>query len=175
MVVTLDHTPTPNTASARAAAAQEARDVADSLGLPPLVPHGVDEGRPVRVIVIGAGFSGLGAAIYLPQQIRNLSLQVYDRADDIGGVCESPRPPPFSHSSNLPSGASHPSSPFTSRPALPVLGDREPRWEKGGRKVAVRGGSERGVRWEQSPHLTSPRLTSPRTRLRFVLADNKGT
>lgn len=88
MVVTLDHTPTPNNVEARAAASREAREVADSLGLPPLVPHGVDEGRPVRVIVVGAGFSGLGAAIYLPQQIRNLELQVYDRAEDIGGVCE---------------------------------------------------------------------------------------
>lgn len=110
MVVTLDHTPTPNTASARAAAAQEARDVAASLGLPPLVPHGVDEGRPVRVIVIGAGFSGLGAAIYLPQQIRNLSLQVYDRADDIGGVCTYHSP------LHTPS-----SLPFSLTPVLPLL------------------------------------------------------
>ncbi|EXJ73481.1 uncharacterized protein A1O5_03242 [Cladophialophora psammophila CBS 110553] len=46
----------------------------------------IDEYRPLRVIVIGAGISGILASIRLPQKIANLSLQVYEKNADVGGT-----------------------------------------------------------------------------------------
>jgi NADPH-dependent 2,4-dienoyl-CoA reductase/sulfur reductase-like enzyme len=42
--------------------------------------------RPVRVVVIGAGFSGILAAIRIPERLRNVELVVYEKNEDIGGV-----------------------------------------------------------------------------------------
>ncbi|TXT03807.1 hypothetical protein VHUM_04371 [Vanrija humicola] len=55
-------------------------------GCLPLVEKPIHTGRPVRVIVIGAGFGGIGAGVYLPQHIKDLDLQIYERGTDIGGV-----------------------------------------------------------------------------------------
>lgn len=46
----------------------------------------VENLRPIMVRVIGAGFSGILAAIRLPQKIRNIDLVVYEQAEGIGGV-----------------------------------------------------------------------------------------
>ncbi|OQD75619.1 hypothetical protein PENDEC_c006G03066 [Penicillium decumbens] len=46
----------------------------------------VDEARPLRVVVIGAGISGIFACIRLVQRIPNLDLCVYDKNADIGGT-----------------------------------------------------------------------------------------
>lgn len=46
----------------------------------------IDDARPLRVVVVGAGISGILAAIRLPQRIPNLSLQVYEKNGDIGGT-----------------------------------------------------------------------------------------
>ncbi|KAK5461406.1 hypothetical protein LTS15_003469 [Exophiala xenobiotica] len=46
----------------------------------------IDDYRPLRVIVVGAGISGIIASIRLPQRIPNLSLQVYEKNADIGGT-----------------------------------------------------------------------------------------
>lgn len=46
----------------------------------------IDDTRPVRVICIGAGFSGVCAAIRLPQRIPNLDLVVYEKNSDVGGT-----------------------------------------------------------------------------------------
>lgn len=46
----------------------------------------VDEGRPLRVIVIGAGISGIIACIRFVQRIPNVDLCIYDKNADIGGT-----------------------------------------------------------------------------------------
>ena len=43
----------------------------------------------MKVIIIGAGFSGMCAAITLQEMCRNLDVVIYDKATDVGGVCES--------------------------------------------------------------------------------------
>ncbi|RAQ57266.1 dimethylaniline monooxygenase [Aspergillus flavus] len=46
----------------------------------------VDHARPTKVIVIGAGISGILAAIRFPQRIPNLDLVVYDKNPEVGGT-----------------------------------------------------------------------------------------
>ena len=46
----------------------------------------VDAARPLRVICIGAGISGILAAINLPQQVQKLDLTVYDKNEELGGT-----------------------------------------------------------------------------------------
>lgn len=49
-------------------------------------PRSVDEPRTVKVIVVGAGISGIIAGIRFPQRIPNLELVIYDKNEDIGGT-----------------------------------------------------------------------------------------
>ncbi|XXH00789.1 hypothetical protein Hte_007140 [Hypoxylon texense] len=46
----------------------------------------VDYARPIKVICIGAGMSGIVCGIRFPQRIPNLQLTIYDKNDDVGGV-----------------------------------------------------------------------------------------
>ncbi|KAJ5754168.1 uncharacterized protein N7511_008321 [Penicillium nucicola] len=46
----------------------------------------IDEARPLRVVVIGAGISGIIACIRFTQRIPNLELCVYEKNADIGGT-----------------------------------------------------------------------------------------
>lgn len=46
----------------------------------------VDEGRPLRVVVIGAGISGIISCIRFNQRIPNVDLCIYDKNADIGGT-----------------------------------------------------------------------------------------
>lgn len=46
----------------------------------------VDAARPLKVICIGAGISGILAAINLPQQVQNLDLTIYDKNEELGGT-----------------------------------------------------------------------------------------
>jgi hypothetical protein len=46
----------------------------------------VDEARPLRIVVIGAGISGILACIRFVQRIPNLDLCIYDKNADIGGT-----------------------------------------------------------------------------------------
>ncbi|KAF2494389.1 cyclohexanone monooxygenase [Lophium mytilinum] len=55
-------------------------------GLPPLFEHCIDDYRPMKVICIGAGISGILTAIRFPQKIQNLTLTVYDKNADVGGT-----------------------------------------------------------------------------------------
>jgi len=48
--------------------------------------HSVDELRPMRAIIIGAGISGMICAIRFPQRIENLTFQVYEKNADVGGT-----------------------------------------------------------------------------------------
>lgn len=51
-----------------------------------LADRSIDDYRPIRVVVIGAGISGILASIRFPQRIPNLSLTVYEKNEDIGGT-----------------------------------------------------------------------------------------
>ena len=42
--------------------------------------------RPMKVVVIGAGISGILAAIRFTQRIPNLDLVVYDKNPEVGGT-----------------------------------------------------------------------------------------
>jgi cation diffusion facilitator CzcD-associated flavoprotein CzcO len=46
----------------------------------------IDAKRPLRVICIGAGISGIITAIRFPQRIPNLDLQIYEKNADISGT-----------------------------------------------------------------------------------------
>lgn len=51
-----------------------------------LASFSADYPRPIRVVAIGAGLSGIVSAIRLNQRIPNVSIQVYDKNADIGGT-----------------------------------------------------------------------------------------
>lgn len=42
--------------------------------------------RPIRVIHIGAGISGICISKYLPERLNNATLTCYDKNNDIGGT-----------------------------------------------------------------------------------------
>ncbi|KAF2803258.1 FAD/NAD(P)-binding domain-containing protein [Mytilinidion resinicola] len=46
----------------------------------------VDYARPIKVICIGAGMSGILCGIRFSQRIQNLDLTIYDKNEDFGGV-----------------------------------------------------------------------------------------
>lgn len=46
----------------------------------------VDHLRPMKVIVIGAGMSGIIAGIFFPRNIENLELAIYDKNPELGGT-----------------------------------------------------------------------------------------
>ncbi|KAI0763010.1 FAD/NAD(P)-binding domain-containing protein [Fomes fomentarius] len=46
----------------------------------------IDEYRPIKVIVIGAGFSGILAGIRFPQKIPNVDLTIYEKSAGVGGT-----------------------------------------------------------------------------------------
>jgi len=51
-----------------------------------LKPEPVENLRSVRVVVVGAGYSGIAAAIRIPEKLRNVDLTVYEKNDGVGGV-----------------------------------------------------------------------------------------
>ncbi|KAI0628458.1 FAD/NAD-P-binding domain-containing protein [Trametes polyzona] len=46
----------------------------------------IDEYRPIKVIVIGAGFSGITAGVRFPQKIPNVELTIYEKSAGVGGT-----------------------------------------------------------------------------------------
>ncbi len=46
----------------------------------------VENLRPLKVIVVGAGYSGILAAIRIPERLRNVQLVVYEKNEAVGGV-----------------------------------------------------------------------------------------
>lgn len=46
----------------------------------------VENLRRLKVRVVGAGFSGICAAIRIPERLRNIDLVVYEKNEGIGGV-----------------------------------------------------------------------------------------
>nr|VWO94428.1 FAD-binding monooxygenase BOA2 (EC (Botcinic acid biosynthesis cluster A protein 2) [Ganoderma boninense] len=53
----------------------------------------IDEYKPIKVIVIGAGFSGILAGIRFPQKIPNVDLAIYEKSAGIGGTWYNNRYP----------------------------------------------------------------------------------
>jgi hypothetical protein len=53
---------------------------------PRFLDQPIDAGRPLKVVCLGAGYSGILTAIRLPQRIPNLELVIYEKNDDIGGT-----------------------------------------------------------------------------------------
>ena len=48
-----------------------------------LEDHPIDEVRPLRVVVVGAGVSGITAAVLLPAKVPNIDLVIYERNTDV--------------------------------------------------------------------------------------------
>lgn len=46
----------------------------------------VENFRKMRVVVIGAGFSGIYLGVPIPQRLRNVELAIYEKNDDVGGT-----------------------------------------------------------------------------------------
>jgi len=46
----------------------------------------VENFRPMRVIVIGAGFSGIYCGVRIPERLRNVSLTIYEKNSGVGGT-----------------------------------------------------------------------------------------
>lgn len=46
----------------------------------------IDELRPMRVVVIGAGCSGILAGVRVPQRLRNVELAIYEKMAGVGGT-----------------------------------------------------------------------------------------
>lgn len=48
-----------------------------------LEDHSIDETRSLRVVVIGAGLSGILAGILLPAKVPKIDLTIYEKNDDV--------------------------------------------------------------------------------------------
>jgi len=48
--------------------------------------HPIDDPRPIKVICIGAGISGIITGVRFPQNIKNLDLVIYEKNTDVGGT-----------------------------------------------------------------------------------------
>ena len=46
----------------------------------------VDSIRPLKVICIGAGVSGILAGIKFPTKVKELDLRIYDKNEEVGGT-----------------------------------------------------------------------------------------
>lgn len=51
-----------------------------------LTRRAIDHNRPMKVIVLGAGMSGIIAGVFFPRNIENLDLVIYDKNKDLGGT-----------------------------------------------------------------------------------------
>ncbi|RSM01229.1 hypothetical protein CEP52_008651 [Fusarium oligoseptatum] len=52
----------------------------------PPKPRVVENFRPISVIIIGAGFSGIYCGIRIPERLRNVKLTIYEKNAGIGGT-----------------------------------------------------------------------------------------
>lgn len=53
---------------------------------PQLKEAPIDGHRPMKVRVIGAGYSGIYLGIRIPQRLRNVDLQIYEKNEAVGGT-----------------------------------------------------------------------------------------
>ncbi|KAK7417255.1 hypothetical protein QQX98_004689 [Neonectria punicea] len=52
----------------------------------------VENQRPLKVVIIGAGFSGIYSTIRMTQRLKNIDLTVYEMNEETSGVCFAPNP-----------------------------------------------------------------------------------
>lgn len=55
-----------------------------------LEDHPIDDVRRLRVVVVGAGVSGITAAVLLPAKVPKVDLVIYERNSDVVSAFESP-------------------------------------------------------------------------------------
>lgn len=48
--------------------------------------HPVENFRPMKVIVIGARFSGIYCGIRIPERLKNVEFTIYEKNDGVGGT-----------------------------------------------------------------------------------------
>jgi ribulose 1,5-bisphosphate synthetase/thiazole synthase len=58
----------------------------DQYAHPLISERAIDEPRPLKVIYVGAGVSGICAAIQFPRFAPNVELAIYDKNADVGGT-----------------------------------------------------------------------------------------
>lgn len=46
----------------------------------------VENFRPLRVVVVGAGYSGIYLGIRIPELLHNVDLTIYEKHEGVGGV-----------------------------------------------------------------------------------------
>lgn len=46
----------------------------------------IENQRPLKVIVVGAGYSGIYHGIRIPERLRNVDLTIYDKNAGVGGT-----------------------------------------------------------------------------------------
>jgi len=46
----------------------------------------IENQRPIKVIVIGAGYSGIYLGIRIPERLRNCELVIYEKNKGVGGA-----------------------------------------------------------------------------------------
>lgn len=51
-----------------------------------LLDRPIDGARPLKVIVIGAGYSGIYCGIRIPERLRNVDLTIYEKNAGLGGT-----------------------------------------------------------------------------------------
>lgn len=56
-------------------------------------PQVVENFRPMSVIIIGAGFSGIYCGVRIPERLRNVKLTIYEKNSGIGGTWHENRYP----------------------------------------------------------------------------------
>jgi ribulose 1,5-bisphosphate synthetase/thiazole synthase len=65
-----------------------ANGITDGIGEKPfkLSNTPVENQRPLKVIVIGAGYSGIYCGIRIPEKLRNVELVIYEKNAGVGGT-----------------------------------------------------------------------------------------
>jgi cation diffusion facilitator CzcD-associated flavoprotein CzcO len=61
-----------------------ANGTTNGASVPP--PSSTENFRPLRVIVIGAGYSGIYCGIRIPEKLRNVELVIYEKNEGVGGT-----------------------------------------------------------------------------------------
>ena len=78
-----------NTTNGANATNTNGNNAADSIPSRPafeLEEHPIDELRPIKVGVIGAGLSGVTTGVLLPPKLPGIDLRIYDKNSDV--VCD---------------------------------------------------------------------------------------
>lgn len=60
-------------------------DIGPGLGQPGMDAP-IENFRPMSVIIIGAGFSGIYCGVRIPERLRNVKLTIYEKNAGVGGT-----------------------------------------------------------------------------------------